>query len=221
MGTVFLAVDRQNRPVAVKVLHEHLRDDPVFRRRFTREVQVAYRVTGPGTARVLDAAPESHAPYLVTEYVPGDCLHDRIHEHGPFGGTELAALASGVALALTTIHGAGVVHRDLKPRNVMLSPDGPKVIDFGVAGAVDRETLLGFGTPGWLAPEQLAGQPGGTPADVYAWGLLVAWAGTGLHPAQHRPEPDRLPAALRPAGRAPPPPHPPLPPAGRAPVSPG
>jgi hypothetical protein len=201
MGTVFLAVDHRGRPVALKVLHEHLRHDPLFRRTFAREMDAARRVNGPGTARVLDADPNGKVPYLVTEYVEGMSLHELVAQHGPLGGPDVYAVAHGVAVALTTIHDSGVVHRDLKPRNVMLSPDGPKVIDFGVAGAVGRDTGVGMGTPGWLAPEQLAGHAGGTAADVYAWGLVVAWTATGTHPSHEPPDLTRLPPDLLPAVR--------------------
>ena len=185
MGTVYLGHDRSGRAVAVKVLHEHLRDDAVFRQRFAQEVVAAQRVAGFCTARVLDADIGGRLPYLVTEYVDGMSLHERVSAHGPLSAADTEALAVGSAAALTAIHAAGVVHRDLKPSNVMLSSVGTKVIDFGIAGAADPAATpvsVRFGTPGWLAPKQLAGQPGGPAADVYAWGLLVAWAATGRHP---------------------------------------
>src|SRR5262249_38289173 len=178
---VFLALDRRRQPVALKVLHQHLRDDPLFRDRFAGEVAAASRVAGLGTARVLDADPYGRVPFLVTEFVEGVSLHDRVAGSGPLAAPDTRALAAGVAAALAAIHRPVVVHRHPKPRNVMLSPVGPKVIDFGIAGAIGPVTLspsgrrVSFGTPGWLAPEQLAGRPGGPQADVYAWGLLVAW----------------------------------------------
>jgi len=186
MGTVFLARDRAGRPVAVKVLHEHLREDAALRQRFAHEVAAARRVAGFCTARVLDADLHGRRPYLVTEYVDGMSLHDRVSRYGPLPPADVDKLAVGAAAALTAIHAAGVVHRDLKPSNVMLSSAGVKMIDFGIAGAADPAATLGglrFGTPGWLSPEQLAGRSGTRASDVYAWALLVTWAATGKAPA--------------------------------------
>ncbi|UWZ33640.1 protein kinase [Dactylosporangium roseum] len=184
MGIVYLAAAPGGRDVALKVINPALHGDPLFRHRFAAEAAAASRVAGFCTARVLDVALDGPVPYLVTEYVPGPSLHDYATAHGPLEG-HVTAVAVGVAAALTAIHAVGLVHADLSPRNVLLSPFGPKVIDFGVArllghtGPADRQQ---FGTPGWLAPEQRRGGPPSHASDVYAWGLLVAWAGTGRLP---------------------------------------
>ncbi|MET7403514.1 serine/threonine-protein kinase, partial [Dactylosporangium sp. NPDC005572] len=186
MGTVYLATSPAGRDVALKVINPALHGDPAFRHRFAAEAAAAARVAGFCTARVLDVDLDGPVPHLVTEYVPGPSLHDYATAHGPLAG-QVSAVAVGVAAALTAIHAVGLVHADLSPRNVLLSPFGPKVIDFGVA-RLHGHTVSAepdqhrFGTPGWLAPEQLRGAAPSQASDVYAWGLLVAWAGTGRMP---------------------------------------
>ncbi|GAA3239312.1 serine/threonine-protein kinase [Actinocorallia longicatena] len=187
MGTVYLAKDPQGRDVAVKVINAELADEQSFRDRFRREVTAAQRVRRFCTASVLDAQLETEPLYVVTEYVAGPDLDVHIRRNGPMHGSSLEHLAVGVATALTAIHGAGIVHRDLKPANVLLSPVGPRVIDFGIARALDTmvaATRSGafVGTPAYMAPEVIQGQEAGPPADVWAWGCVVAYAGTGNVP---------------------------------------
>ncbi|GAB3847296.1 serine/threonine-protein kinase [Dactylosporangium cerinum] len=184
MGTVYLAAGPDDRRVALKVINPAWHGDPQFRQRFAAEAAAASRVAGFCTARVLDVALDGPVPHLVTEYVSGPSLHDYTTLNGPLAG-QVEAVAVGVAAALTAIHAVGLVHADLSPRNVLLSPFGPKVVDFGVARLLGHAGPVGqlFGTPGWLAPEQERGAPPSQASDVYAWGLLVAWAGTGLKPA--------------------------------------
>jgi Protein kinase domain/Domain of unknown function (DUF4352) len=187
MGTVYLAHAADGRPVAVKVIRPELARDPAFRARFAAEIDAARRVTASCTARVLHAEPGATLPWFVTEYVDGVPLDRLVAEQGPLPSSSVEGLAVGVAAALTAIHAAGLVHRDLKPANVLLSPFGPKVIDFGIARAMDAAgsvTLNGMvlGTPGWMAPEQLAGQPASPPGDVFAWGCLVAFAASDVPP---------------------------------------
>jgi hypothetical protein len=190
MGIVFLAEDRDGRPVAVKMVHPHLAGDNEFRRRFRSEVEGARRVPPFCTAELLDADPDAPQPYLVVEYVDGPSLEEVIDLHGPLTTSNLHALAVGVATALTVIHEAGIIHRDLKPANVLLSPGSPKVIDFGIARALDatsQHTRTGHmvGTVAYMAPERLDSE-GVTPltpaADIFAWGCVVAFAGTGRAP---------------------------------------
>jgi len=185
MGTVYLARNAADRRVAVKVIRPDLAADEEFRRRFRAEVEAARRVAPFCTAEVLDADPNAPAPYLVTEFIDGVRLDEQV-DKGPLASSTLTGLAVGVATALTAIHSAGLVHRDLKPSNVMLSLSGPRVIDFGIAQALDgakaKPTAWGFGSAGWMAPEQVHGQPIGPEADVFAWGILIAYAGTGRHP---------------------------------------
>ncbi|WP_017623467.1 serine/threonine-protein kinase [Nocardiopsis chromatogenes] len=187
MGTVYLARTPEGRRVAVKLIHPDLTDDEDFRRRFAREVESARRVARFSTAGVLDARLEGEPLFIVSEYVPGPNLAEAVAAEGPMTGGTLDGLAMGVAAALTAIHGAGVIHRDLKPANVLLSSVGPKVIDFGIArameddGAVTRSSQL-MGTPAYLAPELIAGQDITPASDIFSWGCLVAFAGTGRAP---------------------------------------
>ncbi|WP_425555718.1 serine/threonine-protein kinase [Kitasatospora kazusensis] len=182
MGTVYLARSRGGRLLAVKVARPELAADPAFRARFRVEVEAARRVGGFHTAQVVDADPDAEPPWLATAYVPGPTLAHLIAEEGPMAEGGLRQLGAALAEALEAVHGCGLVHRDLKPGNIIMAPDGPRVLDFGVARAVEstRLTMTGhaFGTPGYLAPEQAEGREVTGAADVFALGaVLVAAAG--------------------------------------------
>ena len=187
MGTVYLARGADKRRVAIKVIRPELASDDAFIRRFHREVAAARQVAGFCTARVLDADLDLPRPYLVTEYVEGVRLDRAVERNGPLTGSNLDGFTVGVAAALTAVHAANVVHRDLKPSNVILSLFGPRVIDFGIARALDASTevtraSLVMGTPGWMAPEQLTGEAPSQASDIFVWGTLVAFAATGRAP---------------------------------------
>jgi serine/threonine protein kinase len=190
MGVVYLARDRDGGYVAIKLVHAALSNDPEFRGRFRSEVDRARQVPSFCTAEVLDADLDHNPPYLVVEYVDGPSLGEVVEERGPLRANALHSLAVGVATALAGIHGAGVIHRDLKPDNVLLAPGSPKVIDFGIARAFEAtsqhtRTDQMVGTVAYMAPERFSSEPG-TPltaaADIFAWGCVVAYAGTGQTP---------------------------------------
>ena len=193
MGVVYLAKDATGNQVAVKLVRAELADDPGFRARFRREVEAGQRVGGICTAKYLDADVVSERPYLVTEYVAGGNLADRVSTEGPLVGDQLVGLAVGLAEAIVAMHAAGVIHRDLKPSNVLLAPHGPKVFDFGISHAADATSLtqtgIVVGSPAWMAPEQ-ARTGEATPAvDVFSWGATVAFAATGRSPfGEGRPD---------------------------------
>ncbi|MFD4025044.1 PQQ-binding-like beta-propeller repeat protein [Streptomyces sp. NPDC058576] len=187
MGTVFLARTSSGRPVAIKLIHQQFAADEEFRIRFRQEVAAARRVSGAFTAAVVDAAPEAEQPWMATTYIEGLTLAQRITEQGPLNGVELRKLAIGLAEALRDIHRVGVVHRDLKPSNVVLSPEGPRVIDFGISRAADQQTLTMtgrvIGTPPFMSPEQLQAPRGvGPRSDVFSLGTLLVYAATGHGP---------------------------------------
>uniref|UniRef100_UPI00066BA68D serine/threonine-protein kinase n=1 Tax=Nonomuraea sp. SBT364 TaxID=1580530 RepID=UPI00066BA68D len=187
MGFVHLARDESGRQVALKMMRPELAAREEFRRRFGKEAEAARRVARFCTAPVLDAGFDAGTAYLVTEFVDGPDLSGVIQRHGPMTGSNLEALAVGVATALAAIHQAGVVHRDLKPSNVLLSPVGPRVIDFGIAQLADTAELpftvaRSMGTPAYMSPEQAKGEPVTPAGDIFAWGALMAYAGTGRPP---------------------------------------
>ncbi|MFI7538386.1 serine/threonine-protein kinase [Streptosporangium sp. NPDC049376] len=180
-GIVYLARDPVGQRVAVKVL---IRADAEARARLARELAAVESVAPFCTARVLTAVPDGPRPYVVSEFVDGPTLAERVHEHGPLRGGELERLAVGTTTALAAIHAAGVVHRDFKPSNVLLGPDGPRVVDFGIARADGVTTMTSglIGTPAYLAPEQLGGSPASPASDVFAWAGTMIFAATGTSP---------------------------------------
>ena len=186
MGVVHLALDRQGKAVAIKVLRPHVAHDPDARARLAREVDTLELIRHPNVAPVLDADLEGPRPYLVTKYVPGPPLDDYVAEHGPLRGEELTRLADGLATAREAIHAAGVIHRDVKPGNVLIVDGDPVLIDFGIAHAVDdiRLTMTGLvmGTPGYLAPEIVEGADVSEATDWWGWAATLAFAATGQPP---------------------------------------
>ncbi|MEV5321419.1 serine/threonine-protein kinase [Streptomyces sp. NPDC052687] len=186
MGTVHAGIDSSGTRVAVKVIHAAQAQDAEFRARFRREVQLSRRVQGPCLIPLLAADPDAAVPWLATAYTPGPTLNQHVSERGPLTGGMLYALATGTAQALAAIHEAGVVHRDVKPQNVVLAPAGPRVLDFGIAHAADgtsvTRTGVMTGTPGWISPEHYRTGTAGPAGDMFAWGALVAYAATGRLP---------------------------------------
>jgi hypothetical protein len=158
-----------------------LRSAPAGQRAAT-EFELVRRVAGFCTAQVLDADLTATPPHIVTEYVPGPTLAELVRRSGPLPGAELERLAVATATALTAIHRAGVVHLDFTPRNVLIGPDGPRVVDFGLARTIGGLSTAAIGTPAFMAPEQLSELPAGTAADVFSWAATLAYAATGRHP---------------------------------------
>ncbi|MEU9608511.1 protein kinase [Streptomyces sp. NPDC048057] len=186
MGVVYAAVDTVGLRLAVKVIHPAHATNDEFRARFRREVQLSQRVTGPCLVSVHDADTDGAAPWLATLFVPGPTLAQYLDANGPVQDTHLYALAAGTVAALASMHEAGVIHRDIKPGNVILSPSGPRVLDFGISHALDGTSVTRTGavtgTPGWISPEHYQTGAVGPEGDIFAWGALVAYAATGRLP---------------------------------------
>ncbi|MGW0209220.1 serine/threonine-protein kinase [Streptomyces sp. NPDC003233] len=192
MGHVYLARSDRGRTVAVKLVREELAAQEEFRARFRQEVQAARRVGGYWTAPVLDADTEAAVPWVATGYVAGPSLQQVVgHDHGALPERSVRILAAGLAHALKDIHAAGIVHRDLKPSNVLVTIDGPRVIDFGIARALETTSLGGegltrtgslVGSPGFMAPEQVRGDRITPACDVFCLGSVLAYAATGALP---------------------------------------
>ncbi|MFD6345213.1 protein kinase, partial [Streptomyces roseolus] len=191
MGVVYLGRTDAGELAAVKVTLADRAERADFRARFRREVEAARRVVSPWAVPVLGADPDAPEPWLATAFVPGPSLGEAIAAHGPLPGRSLRVLGGAVARALAAVHAAGLVHRDVKPGNVLLAVDGPRLIDFGIARAADPDgetaltgTDMVVGTPGFLAPEQAEARTGaiGPASDVFAFGCLLAYAATGRPP---------------------------------------
>ncbi|WP_149551805.1 serine/threonine-protein kinase [Streptomyces marokkonensis] len=187
MGRVYLGRSAGGRTVAVKIVHPHFALDEEFRARFRREVDAARRVGGAWTASVLDADPEARVPWVATAYAAGPSLAAAVTDAGPLPEHTVRTLGAGLAEALTAVHELGLVHRDVKPSNVLLTLDGPLLIDFGIARAVDgtaslTSTGVSIGSPGYMSPEQILGKGVTGAADVFSLGAVLAYAATGRPP---------------------------------------
>ncbi|MGP3773603.1 protein kinase domain-containing protein [Streptomyces sp. SDT5-1] len=187
MGRVYLGRSAGGRTVAVKVVHPHFALDDEFRARFRREVQAARRVGGTWTAPVLDADPDADVPWVATGYVAGPSLTQAAATSGGLPEHSVRVLGAGLAEALTAVHGLGLVHRDVKPSNVLLTLDGPRLIDFGIARATDgtaslTSTGVSIGSPGYMSPEQILGKGVTGAADVFSLGAVLVFAAVGESP---------------------------------------
>ena len=215
MGQVYLGRAADGQLCAVKVIHPGLAHDEHFRARFSREVAAAGRVSGPHVARVLDAAPDDPQPWLATEYVPGPSLEQAVTAQRPLPERSVRIMAATLFAALATIHANGVVHRDIKPSNILLAPDGARLIDFGIARAVEgtqiTRTGMILGSPAFMSPEQANGDEVGAPSDVFSLAAVLVFASTGVGPfgegtpaalllraADSTPGLGAVPAAIRP-----------------------
>jgi serine/threonine protein kinase len=186
MGRVFLGVSPGGRKVAVKLMHPEHSADSGFRQRFAREVAAARQVGGFHTAPVVDADPAADPPWMVTAYIPGLSLEQVVRSAGPLDPAALRALGAGLAEGLSAVHAAGLIHRDLKPGNVIMAEDGPRIIDFGIARALDAASLTTsgvlIGTFSFMSPEQVRGQRLGPESDIFSLGGVLAYAATGHGP---------------------------------------
>jgi hypothetical protein len=186
MGRVYLGFSPAGRAVAVKVVHPHIADDQEFLDRFRHEVEAASKVSGLYAAAVVASGVDDSPPWLATAYVPGPSLAVLVDHYPPLPEEAVWRLAAGLAEALGNVHAAGLIHRDLKPQNVLIADDGPRVIDFGIARAFEGThlTLAGtlIGTPGYMSPEQVQGEPVGAASDIFALGCVLAYAATGKPP---------------------------------------
>ncbi|MFD5841122.1 serine/threonine-protein kinase [Streptomyces chartreusis] len=187
MGRVYLGRSAGGRTVAVKIVHPHFALDEEFRARFRREVEAARRVGGAWTAPVLDADPEAPVPWVATAYAAGPSLTSAVADSGALPPHSVRALGAGLAEALAAVHELGLVHRDVKPSNVLLTLDGPLLIDFGIARAMDgtaslTSTGVSIGSPGYMSPEQILGKAATGAADVFSLGAVLAYAATGEPP---------------------------------------
>ncbi|MFH8471156.1 serine/threonine-protein kinase [Streptomyces sp. NPDC018000] len=187
MGRVYLGRSAGGRTVAVKVVHPHFAFDEQFRARFRREVDAARRIGAQWTAPVLDADPDAPIPWVATGYVAGPPLSTAVAEHGPLPEHAVRTLGAGLGEALAVVHDQGLIHRDVKPSNVLLALDGPRLIDFGIAHAIGATASLtssgvSVGSPGYMAPEQIRGVNISGAADVFSLGAVLAYAATGTTP---------------------------------------
>ncbi|RKS08357.1 serine/threonine protein kinase [Nocardiopsis sp. Huas11] len=186
MGAVYGALDDRGHCVAVKTVHARFARRPRYREAFAREAAMLGRARGVSTARLHAADVTAKVPWLAFDYVPGRDLRAHVRAFGPLSGDMLRTFAAGTAEGLAALHAAGIAHRDIKPGNVILAPEGPKIVDFGIATEIgaDRATdrAASYGTPGWVAPERFEGATAAPAADVFAWGALVALAATGRDP---------------------------------------
>ncbi|MEO3823324.1 serine/threonine-protein kinase [Actinomadura sp. B10D3] len=225
MAVVYLGRSASGRAAAVKVMHADLAGDPEHRTRFRREVAATRAAGGPYGPGLLDADPDAPRPWMAAEFLPAVSLRDAVRRNGPLPADAVRSLAAGLAEALGLIHRAGYVHLDLKPANVLLTADGPRVIDFGIAAGRDtggEAPGTPAGSRGYMSPEQEAGEPTGPPSDVYSLGCTLAFACTGAPPAERsvsiadeglrtaiaeclRSDPDARPEPAELAGRLAPP----------------
>ncbi|MFE1292234.1 bifunctional serine/threonine-protein kinase/ABC transporter substrate-binding protein [Streptomyces sp. NPDC058751] len=221
MGVVFLARAPGGAIAAVKTVRASYADESGFRARFRREVETARQVDSPWVVPLLDADADAETPWLATSYVPGPSLAEAVEAFGPLSPASVRVLGARLAEALEAVHGAGLVHRDVKPGNVLLAPDGPRLIDFGIARAPEGTALTSsgvvVGSPGFLSPEQARARSGeiGPPSDVFSLGCVLAFAATGVRPfgggaaagvllrtIYEEPDPAALPDGLAPLLRA-------------------